>query len=245
MKISFVVPCFNAESVIEKKILKLKNWMSKLKGIKYEIILIDDGSKDNTLNILKKLKFKDIKVISNPKNLGKSISLIKGINRAIYKKIIIWDCDLPYFSCLNKIIISLKYNNFVYINRRSKKSKLQSTNLSIYQLTRLIISRIVCRIINYILIGKYIGDTQAGLKGFDKPKNFEKINFLSKKFFLDAELMILFYKSKMKMKSIHLRYRIYENSTIKIFDFTNFVYLTELFKLIFVYNIKKIKKLKI
>ena len=70
-------------------------------------------------------------------------------------------------------------------------------------------------------------------------------NFLSKKFFLDAELMILFYKSKMKMKSIHLRYRIYENSTIKIFDFTNFVYLTELFKLIFVYNIKKIKKLKI
>ena len=49
----------------------------------------------------------------------------------------------------------------------------------------------------------------------------------------------------MKMKSIHLRYRIYENSTIKIFDFTNFVYLIELFKLIFVYNIKKIKKIKI
>ena len=51
MKISFVVPCFNAESVIEKKILKLKNWTSKLKGIKYEIILIDDGSKDKKVKV--------------------------------------------------------------------------------------------------------------------------------------------------------------------------------------------------
>ena len=245
MNISFVIPSFNAGLIIEKKIYKLIDQIEKLKKITYEIIIIDDGSTDNTSKILKKLKFKKMRIISNKENQGKSISLIKGINQARYKKIIIWDCDLPYSECLRDIINSLKTNNFVYINRRSKKSRLISNKLSVYQISRLIISRIVCRIINFILIGEYIGDTQAGLKGFDKPKNFNKLNFLSKKFFLDAELMILFYKSRLKLKSIPLKYKIYENSTIKIFDLTNFVYLIELLKLVIFYNLKEVKKIKL
>jgi glycosyltransferase involved in cell wall biosynthesis len=239
MKISFIVPCFNSEKIIQKKIYQLKKKMCQFNRFKYEIIIIDDGSKDDTLKIIQKLKSKNIKIISNFKNLGKSSSIIKGIKKSKFNKIIIWDCDLPYFKYIRKLIDSLKNNNFVFINRRSPKSKLQSYNLSIYQISRLIISQIVCKVINYLFIGKYIGDTQAGLKGFDKPKNFKKIKFLSTKFFFDAELMILFNRSKLKMKSIHLQYKIYENSTIKIFDKENFIYLYELIKIIRFYRINK------
>ena len=239
MKISFIVPCFNSEKIIQKKIYQLKKKMSQFNRFKYEIIIIDDGSKDDTLKIIQKLKSKNIKIISNFKNLGKSSSIIKGIKKSKFNKIIIWDCDLPYFKYIKKLIDSLKNNNFVFINRRSPKSKLQSYNLSIYQISRLIISQIVCKVINYLLLGEYIGDTQAGLKGFDKPKNFKKIKFLSTKFFFDAELMILFNRSKLKMKSVHLQYKIYENSTIKIFDKENFIYLYELIKIIRFYKINK------
>ena len=239
MKISFIIPCFNSEKIIQKKIYQLKKKMIHFNNIKYEIIIINDGSQDDTLKIIKKLKSKNIKTISNSQNLGKSSSLIKGIKKSKFNKIIIWDCDLPYFKYIKKIINSLRNNNFVFINRRSKKSKLENYNLSFYQISRLIISQIVCKTINYLLLGRYIGDTQAGLKGFDKPKNFKKIQFISTKFFFDAELMILFSRSKLKMKSIHLKYKIYENSTIKIFDKENFIYLYELIKIIKKYKFNK------
>ena len=101
----------------------------------------------------------------------------------------------------------------------------------------------MCLTLNILLLNKSTGDTQAGLKGFQKPKNFKKINFLSKKFFFDAELMILFHRSKAKMVSIPLKYKIYSDSTIKLFALQNFTYLIELFKIILFYKFKLSKKL--
>ena len=45
--VSFVVPCYNAESFIIKNIIQLKNKVDSLK-INYEIMLVDDGSNDKT-----------------------------------------------------------------------------------------------------------------------------------------------------------------------------------------------------
>ena len=81
MKISFIIPCFNSEKIIQKKIYQLKKKMIHFNNIKYEIIIINDGSQDDTLKIIKKLKSKNIKTISNSQNLGKSSSLIKGIKK--------------------------------------------------------------------------------------------------------------------------------------------------------------------
>ena len=243
MKISFVIPCMNSGAVIKNSIKKLNEELSKIKKLNYELIIIDDGSTDKTGQIIKSLKKKNINIITNLVNLGKSSSLIKGIKLAKYKKIIIWDCDLPYFRYIHKLIKLLNNNDFVYINRKSKKSKLVSTNLNFYQICRFLISKIVCRTINLLLMKKYMGDTQAGLKAFNKPKNFNKIKFISKKFFFDAELMILFDRAGAKIVSIPLRYKIYKNSTIKIFGFENFLYLFELIKVILFYKVKKIKKI--
>ena len=243
MNVSFILPCLNAESIIENSIKKLKKKINTIKKINYELILIDDGSTDSTSKIIKKFKKKNIKLLVNSKNLGKSESLMKGIKIARYEKIIICDCDLPYFKYLDKLINLLRTNNLVYINRRSSKSKLEKKKMNFYQISRYFIGSMVCFILNYLLLDKKTGDTQAGLKGFNKPKNFHKINFLSKKFFFDAELMILFYRSKTKMASIPLKYKIYEDSTIKIFALENFVYLFELIKVILFYKFFTNKKI--
>ena len=245
MKISFVIPCLNAAAIIERTIKTLAKKLKKINIKQYELIFVDDGSSDGTSRIIKNLKIKKCKLIINEYNLGKSSSLIIGIKKAKYKKIIIWDCDLPYLEKIEKVLKNMKYNDLVYINRRSEKSKLKKNKMNLYQTFRYYIGSIVCSILDILLLDKDTGDTQAGLKGFSKPKNFEKINFLSKKFFFDAELMILFFRSEYKMKSIPLKYEIYADSTIKLIAFENFIYLFELLKIIIFYKFFKTHNFKL
>tara|TARA_B100001175_G_C19440844_1_gene606159 strand:+ start:471 stop:1208 length:738 start_codon:yes stop_codon:yes gene_type:complete len=242
MSISFVIPCYNCENIIQNSLERLIKKLIVLGISKFEIIVIDDGSTDSTYKELKKFKNNRVKVIKNFSNLGKSSSLIKGIKKATFKKIILCDSDLPYFEYLPKLIRLLNKNHLVYIDRKSPKSRLKSKKLNLYQICRYFIGRIVCLFINLTLLKKDTGDTQAGLKGFIKPRGFNNYKFISKKFFFDAELMTIFHRSGAKLASIPLKYEIYANSTIKLIAFENFVYLYELLKMILYYQFKSIKK---
>tara|TARA_B100000963_G_scaffold334426_1_gene327636 strand:+ start:3072 stop:3818 length:747 start_codon:yes stop_codon:yes gene_type:complete len=245
MSISVIVPCYNYEKFIIKKFQKLKKKITLIDN-KFEIIFINDGSTDNTLkklNILAK-KQKKIKILNNNINQGKSFSLIRGIKESKYNKIIIYDCDLPYFNYFEKVINSLNKYSFVYINRKSKESRLDTRLLNAYQFLRFIIGRLMCLLINFFCLDFSTGDTQAGLKGFIKPKRFKKMNFKSKKFFFDAEMMIIFYNLKKKMKYIPVKYSVPRDSTIKVFELKNFVYIYELLKVIVFYKITNITKYK-
>ncbi len=242
MNLSLIIPCYNYEKLISSNLKKLILKLKKLNH-KFEIILVNDGSTDKTLDKLKiiKNKYKYIKVFSNKKNTGKSFSLIKGISKSKYSNIVIYDCDLPYFNYLKKIINSLNKNSMVYINRKSKESKLTSKSLSYYQFMRYFLGRIASLLVNLLCLDLSIGDTQAGLKIFKKPKKFNKIKFISKKFFFDAELLIIFHKLKKNIKYIPVNYSIAKNSTIKILDLKNFIYFFELIKISIFYKLIKIK----
>ncbi len=235
-KYSLIIPCYNCSQFIEKNIIKLIRKLNNF-NIKYEIILIDDGSTDKTLEILKKitLNIKKIKILKNNFNIGKSFSSIKGIKISKYQKIILIDCDLPYFSDLKNIIFELnKGYDLVTINRKMEQSKLISKNLNLYQITRYIIGSLVA-IINLKVLKLKIkgGDSQAGLKGFRKFKNFNKVKFLSKKFFFDLELISIYSKKRLSIKSVKTNYSVPSKSSIKIFNFSkNFEILCELLKVI-------------
>ena len=222
--ISFVIPCYNAEIFILKNITQLKKKITSLKII-YEIILVDDGSHDNTFSILKNVTKKNrfISLIKNKKNIGKSYSVLRGIKKSKHQHVIMIDCDLPYFTSINKIIFYLKKNaDLVMVNRKLKDSKLKKKKLNAYQLTRYLLGLIIAFINKKILKLKIEGgDTQAGLKGFKKNSYFVRNNFISKKFFFDLELIHLFSKKKLKIVSIKTIFDINKNSSIKIFNFKN------------------------
>jgi hypothetical protein len=115
-----------------------------------------------------------------------------------------------------------------------EQSKLISKNLNLYQITRYIIGGLIA-IINLKVLKLKIkgGDSQAGLKGFKKFKNFNKVKFLSKKFFFDLELISLYSKKKLSIKSIKTNYSVPSKSSIRIFNFSkNFEILCELLKVI-------------
>tara|TARA_Y100000816_G_C26103480_1_gene585510 strand:+ start:1897 stop:2628 length:732 start_codon:yes stop_codon:yes gene_type:complete len=218
---SIIIPTLNDELNIEKNVIHLIKKLKKIKLV-YEIIIVNDGSKDNTSKILKKLKKKNkkIKIIHNAHNLGKSSSVRKGLKLSKYKKIVLIDSDLPYLDSFEKIIKKLNRNyDFVFVNRRHKKSLIKNKRLNFYQFLRYLIGFLISFIIKIVLKFNTVEtDTQSGLKGFKKLENFEKLKFISKKFFLDLELMYYYKLYNKRFFSVPVKYTIDKKSSIKIFS---------------------------
>ena len=233
-KFSFLVPCYNCEKIIFNNGLKLLKKIQRNK-INFEIFFINDGSNDGSLaelNKLKKLNNK-IKIINFRVNEGKSSVLKKSIKKTSGKIIILYDCDLPYLNYFDRVVKLLnKGNKFVTIDRRAIESKFDYTQSNLYQIFRYLVSKLVNIIISFTILKNFNGDTQSGLKGFQLIKNFKNQNFLSKKFFLDAEIISFFEKKNIKITSVPIKYKISKTSSIKIFSINNFFYFYELFKII-------------
>ena len=237
MNISFIIPCYNCENYIKKNILRLYKKL-KISKIKFEIILIDDFSSDKTYLRLNELRNKlpKLEVLKNSKNVGKSFSLIRGVKVCRYNYVILIDCDLPYFKSIPNIIKNLKKNDMVIINRRLPGSRPVKSKLNFYQQSRNILGISINNFLRAWFKIK-LQDTQAGLKGFIKPKNFSRIKFISKRFFFDLELILLFILDKKKILSIKTTYNIAINSNISFFNLKrNFETFFELIKICIYYK---------
>ncbi|MGN1299295.1 MAG: glycosyltransferase family 2 protein [Candidatus Scatovivens sp.] len=96
-KISVIVPCFNEEKALSLFYEEL-NKISKeeFKESEFEIILVDDGSKDNTLKVIKNLKQKDerIVLISFSRNFGKEAAILAGLDNATGDYVVMMDADM-------------------------------------------------------------------------------------------------------------------------------------------------------
>ncbi len=95
MKVSIVIPIYNEEGNIKLLYEKMKNVMD-IKDYDYEIIFVDDGSQDKSLDILKEIQEKDEKVIviSLRKNYGQTSAFAAGFDYSTGDVIITMDGDL-------------------------------------------------------------------------------------------------------------------------------------------------------
>ena len=89
IKYSFIVPCYNGE----KYIVKCLDSILKQTSNNYEVIVINDGSTDNSINIINKYKNDRKIVIINQNNMGLSLTRNNGINKAKGEYLIFVDCD--------------------------------------------------------------------------------------------------------------------------------------------------------
>jgi len=94
-EVSIVIPVLNESGSLPELYSKLKGSMDKLKK-KYEIIFIDDGSADNSFEILKEIHLKDsrVKVIKFRKNFGQTVAISAGFDHAKGNVIVTMDSDL-------------------------------------------------------------------------------------------------------------------------------------------------------
>ncbi len=93
--ISIVAPCYNEEDVIDIFLEKIFEVLKKL-GRSYEIVFVNDGSRDNTLEILKQKaqEYDAVRVISLSRNFGKEAALSAGLDMAHGEVVVPIDVDL-------------------------------------------------------------------------------------------------------------------------------------------------------
>ncbi len=96
MDLSIVVPCYNEEGNVELFYEEVQK-VFKGKKIKYEIVFVNDGSSDNTLNRLTDIvnqKKQNIKIINFSRNFGKEAAMYAGLKEAEGELVTIIDADL-------------------------------------------------------------------------------------------------------------------------------------------------------
>ena len=121
-KISIIVPCYNEEQALPLFYEELEKNISKFnENVEFEILFVNDGSKDNTLNIIKELSSKEskIKYISFSRNFGKESAIYAGLENASGDYITIMDADLqdpP--ALLEKMYNYIKNENYDAVGTR-------------------------------------------------------------------------------------------------------------------------------
>jgi glycosyltransferase involved in cell wall biosynthesis len=129
--ISIVIPCLNEEKNIPiyfKEVSKVINGDAELSNLSFELIFIDDGSDDKTLELIKKLskEHEQIKFISFSRNFGKEAAIYAGLKNSSGDFIILMDADLqdppPLLPQMYSLIKSGAYD-CVATRRTSRKGE--------------------------------------------------------------------------------------------------------------------------
>ena len=127
MDLSIVVPCYNEEGNVGLFYEEVQR-VFKGKKIKYEIIFVNDGSSDNTLNRLTDIvnqKKQNIKVINFSRNFGKEAAMLAGLEYTAGDYVAIMDADLQDPPELIPEMIKYWEQGYddVYAKRRSRKGE--------------------------------------------------------------------------------------------------------------------------
>jgi glycosyltransferase involved in cell wall biosynthesis len=155
--ISVVSPVYNSEMSIKKFILTLVKYLKKTQQ-KYEIVLINDNSKDNSKYIINKIKKKNIVLIDLKKNIGQHKALFEGLKIAKGNTIITLDSDMQDSpSYIPAIFSKYKKNGKIYMIDLKKNYKDFRNIISLsywFVLRILILKKISFNPTNYLIFSR-------------------------------------------------------------------------------------------
>ena len=126
-KISIIIPAYNEEESLPLLYDRLNKVISNLESYEFEMLFINDGSKDNTLKIIKELRKKDARVsyVDFSRNFGKEVAMIAGLDYAKGDCVIFIDADLQDPPELIPELIKYWEEGYddVYARRKSRKGE--------------------------------------------------------------------------------------------------------------------------
>ena len=157
MKLSIVIPCYNESKDIASNAEKVKQYLLDNK-IDHELILVNDGSKDNTKEVIESIP--GVKALSYDKNRGKGGAVKYGIENATGDYVLFMDADLSTdISAINKVMELAPSHDLIIGSRHAKDSVI----LKKQPWTRVFIGW-CCRVLVKMLFHTKLKDTQCGFK---------------------------------------------------------------------------------
>lgn len=230
MDFSIIIPAYNEENRIGETLKKIQSYFLS-KNYNYQIIVVDDGSRDRTSQIVEKFS-PDIILLKNEKNYGKGYSIKRGVEKAEGNFILFTDADLSTpIEEIEKLLVYLVRENYdIAIGSRG----LKESKIVIHQPFYREYAGKFFNLLVKLFIMNEISDTQCGFKCFKgnvAKKLFSKSLIYG--FAFDVEILyiakimgykikevpIVWYNSKMSKVSIlkHPLQMIYELVKIKYY----------------------------
>jgi glycosyltransferase involved in cell wall biosynthesis len=202
LKITIIIPLYNEEKTIIKLLKKIIN----LKKINFEIIVVNDGSNDDSLNLVKKFSKKNkIVLISHKKNYGKGAA-IKSARKFITGNIvIIQDADLEYNpKDYFKLIKPIKENKYkvVYGSRVLNRKRYSSVGFT--SMFRVFGNHVLTLISNILNLQK-LTDAHTCYKVFSY-EVFKRIKLEENGFEFCPEITTKISKLRLKIKEVPISY---------------------------------------
>ena len=191
--LTVVIPVFNEEDAILDTIQEMFIALHK-NGLMFEVVVVDDGSSDKTLEVLRELtnspiikkEYKSLKVIHHPHNMGYGAAIKTGLRNAKYEYCAIIDADLTYspdemvnlFEIIKNegfdMVVGMRTGTFYKGNFRK-------------QILRFILRKIV-----EYMSGRSIPDINSGARVFKKSIAMKNSRILSDKFSFTTSLTLAF-----------------------------------------------------
>jgi len=196
MKLSVVVPTYNEEQSIDNVLDELKKTLSNI-GVPYEIIVVDDGSNDNTVEIVKRKE--DIVLVQHPINRGYGAALKTGIRHSNGEFILIMDADGTYPAKeIPKLLQYKDQYDMVVGARIGERVKITFARRP----AKFLLSKLA----NY-LMGVKIPDLNSGMRIFRKKAVERFLHILPSGFSFTATITLVYLSKDYLIKYVPIDYR--------------------------------------
>ena len=203
-KLSIIIPCYNEKNTIEIILKKIIQNLNNYKFLNYEILIVDDCSKDGTIQILKQLENdKKIVIHFHDKNLGKGAAIHTALKHLTGEVVIIQDADLEYDpSDYHKLLTPFFEANadVVYGSRFLGGGKYSRVHFFWHYLANKILT-FICNLFTNL----NLTDMETGYKVF-KSSALKSISLKEKTFSFEPEVTIKLAKKKFKFFEVPIAY---------------------------------------
>ena len=211
--VSIVIPAFNEAARIENTIREVQHFLQRF-PFPHELIIVYDGSVDDTPKIIERSRFPGIRSLRNENNHGKGYAVRQGVLAATGDYVLFSDADLsaPIEELEKLLDVALKEKADVVIGSRAVDRSMIQVHQSAMRESGGILFNWVVR----LLLGLRLHDTQCGFKLFKRDR---MLNIFKKQttdgFGFDPELLFLAAKSGLKIREVPVRWSHAEGSKIR------------------------------
>src|SRR3989344_799864 len=216
-QLSVIIPIFNGGYYLEKTLKRLLQ-LASTASFGIEFILVDDGSTDNTVSVLKSYKDRNyFKIIRLSENHGKGYAIRAGLLEAHSGVICFTDADLPYGTeviiGMFRFVQSQPSLMLLYGSRNHRLSAATNDYGLMRKFGRFFFSWVV-----KLALSSHIRDSQCGIKMFRRPLGDLLINFSTvDRFAFDVELFAIVFSNKLSNTDFPVELNHQKHSSVRIF----------------------------
>jgi len=214
--ISIIIPAYNEEKSI-KDTLERVFAVCKSSFKEFEVVVVNDGSTDKTIEIIEKFSSSHLKIINRGYNKGYGASLKEGINFSSGEIIAISDADGTYpVEVLPKLVEQVQSGYSMAVGAR--KGRYRNTPFS-KALPKLILDKVA-----NIVAGQKIPDINSGLRGFRKKDVSPFFNIISDRFSFTTTITLSYLSNGLSVSYVPIEYHKREGkSKVKAKDAVEFL----------------------